>query len=309
MALLFLSHHHDPTTWSHELLRLMPELDIRVWPAVGREEDVDVALVWKPPQGVLRGFSQLKLIISLGMGIDHLLRDRTLPPQVPITRLVNNSIVTQIGAYVCWAVLQQHRSFTVYQQLQQRRRWQPLPLAYTTACPVGILGLGVLGRHTAKILLTLGFSVLGWSRRAKALENIQCFHGSQGLFEMLAQCSILVCLLPLTTATKGIMDATTLATLPQGAYIINCGRGAHLVEEDLLKALDQGHIAGATLDVFQQEPLPPEHPFWGHPKICVTPHIAGITDPYTAAPQVVENIRRMQTNQPLLNVVDRNLGY
>jgi glyoxylate/hydroxypyruvate reductase A len=309
MALLFVSRYHDPTAWSHALVRLMPELNIRIWPTVGGEEDIDVALVWKPPQGLLKRFTRLKLIISLGMGIDHLLRDQTLPPQVPITRLVDSSIVTQIGAYVCWAVLQQHRSFSVYQQLQQQRRWQALPLADTIACPIGILGLGVLGRHTAKILLTLGFPVLGWSRTAKALDGIQCFHGFRGLPEMLAQSSMLVCLLPLTPATKGIINAATLATLPKGAYIINCGRGAHLVEEDLLKALDQGHIAGATLDVFHQEPMPPEHPFWRQPKVRVTPHIAGITNPRTAAVQVVENIRRVRANQPLINSVDRNVGY
>lgn len=308
MALLFLSRHHDPALWRHELVGLMPELDMRVWPTVGDKEDVDIALVWQPPQGLLKHFNRLKLILSLGMGIDHLLRDRTLP-QVPIARLVDDSIVTQIGEYVSWAVLQQHRSFGVYQQMQQKQRWQPLPLADTTACAIGILGLGVLGQHTANVLSTLGFPVLGWSRTAKALQGIRCFHGSRGLSEMLAQSSMLVCLLPLTPTTKDIINATTLATLPQGAYIINCGRGAHLVEDDLLIALDQGHIAGATLDVFRQEPLPPEHPFWHHPKIRLTPHIAGITNSRTAAPQVIENIRRIQANQPLLYPIDRYLGY
>lgn len=308
MALLFLSRHHDSTTWRHVLVQLMPELDIRVWPAVGDEEEVDIALVWNPPQGLLKGFNRLKLIISLGMGIDHLLQDPTLP-QVPIVRLVDDSIVTQIGQYISWAVLQQHRSFSVYQHLQQKQRWQPLPLTDTTTCAIGILGLGVLGQHTANVLSTLGFPVLGWSRTAKALHGIRCFHGSQGLSNMLAQSSILVCLLPLTKATQGIINAATLAKLPQGAYVINCGRGAHLVEEDLIKTLDCGHIAGATLDVFRREPLPPQHPFWSHPKIRVTPHIAGITNPCTAAPQVIENIRRIRANQPLLHPVDRNLGY
>jgi glyoxylate/hydroxypyruvate reductase A len=308
MTLLFLSRHHNSTAWRHELVRLMPELDIRVWPALGNKEDVEVALVWNPPQGLLKRFNRLKLIISLGMGIDHLLRDPALP-QVPIVRLVDNSIVTQMGQYIGWAVLQQHRSFGVYQHLQRKQRWQALPLVDTTACTIGILGLGVLGQHTANVLSNLDFPVLGWSRTAKTLHGIQCFHGSQGLSNMLAQSSMLVCLLPLTKTTQDIINADLLSKLPKGAYIINCGRGEHLVEEDLIKALERNHIAGATLDVFRQEPLPLEHPFWHHPKIHITPHIAGITNPYSAAPQVVENIRRIYTNQSLLNPVDRELGY
>ena len=308
MALVFLSPNDDPGIWIRTLTALMPELDIRVWPDIGPVTDIDVALVWKPPPGELQRFPHLKLIISLGMGVDHLLQDPALPA-VPLARIVDPSIITQMAEYVCLAVLHYHRHMDDYERQQWEQRWRRLPLADTAKRTVGLLGLGAIGSHTARQLTTLGFPVLAWSRNPKTLEGVECFHGWDGFEPCLRRSTVLVCLLPLTRETEGIIDATTLARLPVGAYVVNCARGAHLVEEDLLAALDRGHIAGTTLDVFQEEPLPAEHPFWSHPKVHITPHIAGITNPRTTAPQIVENIRRLREDLPLLNLVDRIRGY
>ena len=309
MALLFLSPTDNPVVWTQTLTGLMPDLDMRIWPATGDVADIDVALVWKPPLGELQRFPNLKLIISLGMGVDHLFQDPALPPHVPLARIVDPSIITQMAEYVCLAVLRHYRRMDEYERFQRERRWQRLPLADTAKCSVGLLGLGIIGSHTARQLLALGFPVLGWSRTPRSLEGVEGFHGSRGLESFLRRSTVLVCLLPLTRDTEDIINAATLAMLPAGAYVINCARGGHVVEEDLLAALDQGHIAGTTLDVFRQEPLPPDHPFWSHPRVHVTPHIAGLTNPRTTAPQVVENIRRLQAGQLLLNPVDRERGY
>ena len=308
MALLFLSPNDDPGVWTQALSALLPELDIRVWPDTGPVADIDVALVWKPPPGELRRFPQLKLIISLGMGVDHLLQDPALP-SVPLARIVDPGIITQMAEYVCLAVLHYHRHIDDYERQQREQCWRRLPLAETARRTVGLLGLGAIGSHTARQLTALGFPVLAWSRSPKTLEGVDCFHGPAEFEPFLRRSTVLVCLLPLTGETQGIIDAVTLALLPAGAYVVNCARGGHLVERDLLAALDRGHIAGATLDVFQQEPLPAEHPFWTHPKVRVTPHIAGITNPGTTAPQIVENIRRLSEGLPLLHPVDRVRGY
>ena len=287
----------------------MPELDIRVWPHIERVEDIDIALVWKPPAGALARLPNLKLILSLGMGVDHIFCDASLPANIPVARLVDDNMCRQISEYVCHYVLHRHRLIADYENLQQQHRWHPLPLPDTAKCTVGILGLGTIGQIVARALITLGFPVIGWSRSPKVMHNVESFHGSQGLTPFLNRSHILACLLPLTPATRNILNAETLAALPENAYLINCARGEHLVEEDLLDALDRAHLSGAALDVFRQEPLPPEHPFWDHPKVRITPHIAGLTNPQTAAPEIVENIRRLYKQQPLLNIVDRRKGY
>ncbi len=309
MALLFLSPSDDPVAWTQALHHLMPELDIRVWPDVGATSDIDMALAWKPPAGELKRFPKLRLIISLGMGVDHLLQVPELPSHVPLVRMVDPSIITQMGEYICLAALHHHRRMDDYAQFQREQRWRRLPLVDTAMCTIGVMGLGEIGGYAARQLQALGFAVIGWSRSPKSLAGVECCAGPSGLEQLLRRSAVLVCLLPLTRETEGIINATTLALLPTGAYVINCARGGHVVEDDLLAALDNGHIAGATLDVFRQEPLPPEHPFWRHPKVHITPHIAGMTNPRTAAPQVVENIRHLHNGQPLLNRVDQGRGY
>jgi glyoxylate/hydroxypyruvate reductase A len=218
-------------------------------------------------------------------------------------------LTTQMGEWVLLNVLRFHRQDLEYRALQRQAVWLELSAPVTAERRVGILGLGELGTHAAGLLRGLGFPVMGWTRRPRQVEGVETFHGEAGLHDMAARSDILVCLLPLTPATRGLVDSKLLARLPHGAYVINGARGAHVVDSDLLAALDNGQVAAAALDVFDPEPLPPDHPFWAHPKVVMTPHAASITIPSSAAPQVVENIHRARAGQPLINLVDFGAGY
>ena len=309
MALLFRSSVDSAALWSGQLARLMPGLDIRVWPQIGDPAAVDYALVWRPEPGLLASLPNLKLILSLGAGVDHILLDPKLPRDVPIVRLVDAYLTDAMSEYVALQVLRLHRRDLDYRAQQQARVWRQLPQPNAGERPVGILGFGEIGQDVARKLKALGFPVSGWGRHPRTLAGFATFAGADGLPRLLAQSEILVCLLPLTSETRGILNAQNFAQLPRGAGLINAGRGAHLVEEDLIPALDRGQLSAATLDVFCEEPLPPGHPFWDDPRILVTPHIAGTTNPATAAPIVLDTIRRFQAGGPLLNQVDPTRGY
>ena len=310
MALLFLSRGDNPVTWSAALRRHLPDLDIRVWPDTGNVEDIDAALVWNHPPGELNRYPKLRLILSLGAGVNHVLDDPDLPANVPVARIVDPAGLTAgMVEYAVWAVMRYHRHIDVYERFQREGTWKKLPIPDTARRGVGILGLGEIGGACAQALSAFGFPVAGWSRTPKNLDGIISYAGVEGLKPFLARTDILVCVLPLTAATRGIVNAELLAALPKGAFVINIARGGHVVDSDLIAALDSGHIAGATLDVFQPEPLPPEHPFWRHPKVTVTPHVASLTNPETAALPIVENLRRLAAGQKLLHLVDRKSGY
>jgi glyoxylate/hydroxypyruvate reductase len=309
MALLFRSTVDSAARWSGQLGRLMPGLDIRIWPDIGDPAEIDYALVWRPEAGLLAALPNLKLILSLGAGIDHILCDPHLPPGVPITRLVDPYLTHAMSEYVVLQVLRLHRHDLDYRAQQQAGIWRELAQKNAGERPVGILGFGEIGQDAGRKLAALGFPVSGWSRREKAVAGFATFAGTASLPQLLAQSEILVCLLPLTDETQGILNARTFAALPRGAGLVNAGRGAHLVEEDLIPALDSGQLSAAALDVFREEPLPPDHLFWQHPRILVTPHIAGITNPQTAAPVILDNIRRVEEGRPLLNQVDPARGY
>jgi len=309
MALLFISKSDDPDAWRAMLGEALPDLEVRIWPDAGDPAEIEFALAWKPKPGLLAGFPKLKLIQSLGMGVDHIFGDPGLPAGVPVARLVDPDMVRQMSEYAIFAALRHHRRMDAYDASQRAGRWASAGLRDTPEVRAGVLGLGAIGSDTAAKLAMLGFQVAGWSRTEKALDGIESFHGEAGFLPFLARSDILVCLLPLTRATHGILDAAAFAALPEGAFVINLARGGHLVEADLLAAIERGHVAGATLDVFETEPLPAGHPFWDHPKVHVTPHVAGLTNPRTSAAQVVENIRRVRAGQPPLNLVDAARGY
>jgi len=309
VALLFVSDSDDPAAWRRELAALLPDLEVRVWPEAGAAEDVRYALVWKPEPGLLAGFPKLELIQSLGMGVDHIFLDQALPAGVPVARLVDPNMVGQMSEYVLLAALRAHRLADRYDAQQREHRWRRHSIPDTERTGVGVMGLGALGRDAAEKFRALGFRTRGWSRSAKRIEGIDTFHGPEGLEPFLAGTDILVCLLPFTPETENIVNAGTLAALPRGAHVINSARGGLVVEEDLLAALDEGHLGGATLDVFRREPLPKGHPLWGHPKVHVTPHVAALTNPRTAAAEVADNIRRIRAGKPPLNLVDPKRGY
>ena len=312
MALLFSSKNDDPERWREALLAEIPDLDFRVWTTdgknIGDPADIEFALVWAPKKGALKAFPNLKAVLSLGAGVDHLL-GRDLPEGMPVVRLVDPGLTRGMREYVIYWTLHFHRRFAEYAESSAAKKWQQLPQADTRKRRVGIMGLGVMGADAATHLNALEFDVAGWSRRAKTLDGITCFHGADGLADFLSQTEILICLLPLTPETAGIINKDTLAQLPEGAALINAARGPHVVDEDLIRALDGGHLAGAVLDVFHTEPLPAGHAFWDHPKINITPHAASLTTPETAAQPVSENIERIRVGQAPEPIVDFEAGY
>ena len=309
MALLFRSSVDSEACWKPQLARLMPELEVRIWPEVGDPAEIDYALVWRPEPGFLASLPNLKLILSLGAGVDHILTDSHLPGGVPIVRLVDPYMTDAMSEYVVLQVLRLHRQDLAYRAQQERRMWLELDQKNAAERAVGILGFGELGQDAARKLQGLGFDVALWGRRQRTAEGLLGYAGSTGLSALLDRSEILVCLLPLTAETEGILNASTFATLPKGAALINAARGGHLVEEDLLAALASGRLSAAVLDVFPDEPLPADHPFWHHPRIVVTPHVAAATHPPTAAPIILDNIRRLEAGLPLLNQVDPARGY
>jgi glyoxylate/hydroxypyruvate reductase len=249
------------------------------------------------------------MIVSLGMGVDHLLADDKLPAGVPITRIMDDGLVGQMSEYAIYWALRHHRDIDKYAASQRAKQWKVEDFIDTIHRRIGILGLGTIGQDTAKKIAALGFPTAGWSRTPKTLPGIKTFHGPDGLARVLAQSDILINVLPLTRDTRGLLDAKLFAALPKGAYLINMARGGHVVDEALLAAIDSGHLSGAALDVFNTEPLPPEHRYWTHPKVQVTPHIAGATNPRTASPGVIENVKNLRAGKPLINTVDAKSGY
>ena len=309
MAILFRSTPAATARWRPLLGRLMPEHEIRYWPELGDRAAIDYALVWQPDPGLLASLPNLKLIVGLGAGVDHLLRDPALPTGVPIVRLVDPYMTDAMSEYVALSVLRLHRQDLDYLAQQRAGVWEEREQKNAGERPVGILGFGTLGQDAGRKLKALGFDVAGWSRGAKDIPGFVTYAGPAGLDALLARSEIVVCLLPLTAETTGILNAAAFARLPRGAMLVNAGRGGHLVEADLIPALDSGRLSGAVLDVVREEPPPPDHPFWRHPRIILTPHIAAETHPPTAAAIIREAIRRFEAGLPVANLIDPARGY
>jgi glyoxylate/hydroxypyruvate reductase A len=309
MAILFLAPTEPPERWAVELAKHLPDIDIRIWPDLGDAREIEEALAWHPPPGVLATLPNLAVIAALGAGVDHLFADPAFPVEVPVVRLVDPYMTAAMSEYVQFQVLRLHRQDLDYLEQQREAMWRERPQPNASERRVGILGLGALGSDAAFRLSVTGFDVAGWSRRPRKLPGIHCHSGADGLTALLRRSEILVCLLPLTPETAGILDRRLFAALPRGAAIVNCGRGGHLVEADLLPALDSGQLSAAVLDVFREEPLPPAHPFWRHPRIVVTPHAAAATHAPTAAAIIAENLKRRRAGRPLVNRVDPRQYY
>jgi glyoxylate/hydroxypyruvate reductase len=314
-ALLLAIVDYDFSKWERCFISLAPERDLRVWPArIGEPADIRYACAWNAPPGLLASFPSLAAIFSLGAGVDHLAGDPTLP-DVPIVRVVDPDLTVRMTEYVVLQVLMHHRRQRRYDIQQRERVWRDIdnqPAA--TDVKVGIMGLGVLGLRAAQALRHLGFQVAGWSRSPKPLPGIASFSGEGGLDAFLAASEILVCLLPSTPDTQAILNLGLLRKLKRdgalrGAYLINAGRGALQVDADILAALDDGTLAGASLDVFPAEPLAPDSPFWSDQRVIVTPHNAATVTPMALARHVLRQIGRLEAGLPLENVVDRTRGY
>jgi len=292
--------------WLTGLRAALPQASVELW-APGAPA-ADYAVVWAPPQQFLDEQAQLKALFNIGAGVDALLQLR-LPPKTRVVRLDDAGMSVQMAEYVCHALIRHFREFDHYAADVAQGKWSYRRPRLRTECPVGIMGLGVLGQRVAKAVAQFDFPVLGWSRSVKQVEGVRCFAGQTQLPEFLAHSKVLVCLLPLTEDTRGILRRDTLSQLQSGGYLINVARGAHLVEEDLIPLIDSGHLAGATLDVFRQEPLPASHPFWAHPKITVTPHTSARTLRDESIAQIVGKMLACERGEPVAGVVDRNRGY
>jgi glyoxylate/hydroxypyruvate reductase A len=292
--------------WLQGLRVALPEAEVSLW-APGAPP-ADYAVVWAPPQQFFDEQSQLKAVFSIGAGVDALLK-LTLPPQALIVRLDDAGMSVQMAEYVCHAVIRHFREFDAYEADTRQGKWSFRKPRARVDFPVGIMGLGVLGARVARSLVQFEFSVNGWSRSPSLLNGAKCFSGAGGFNDFLAASRVLVCLLPLTPDTRDIMNRDSLSRLQVGGYVINVARGAHLVDDDLLALLDSGHLAGATLDVFRTEPLPPGHPFWAHPKIVVTPHTSARTLRSENIAQIVGKLAALQRGESVAGVVDRGQGY
>ncbi|MBH3069264.1 glyoxylate/hydroxypyruvate reductase GhrA [Serratia marcescens] len=299
--------------WLTGIKQRLPQAEIREWQR-DDERPADYALVWRPPHEMLANRRDLKAVFALGAGVDAILDQErkhpgTLPAGVPLLRLEDTGMAQQMQEYALSYVLRYFRRFDEYQALQQRQEWQPLDPHSLDDFTIGILGAGVLGQSVARKLTEFGFSVRCWSRSAKQIDGVQSFAGEAQRGAFLDGVKLLINLLPNTPETVGILNRELFAKLRPGAYLINIARGAHLVEADLLAALEQGQLAAATLDVFAREPLPQDHPFWRHPRVTITPHIAAITLPQQAMDQIAANIRALEAGHAPAGVVDRQRGY
>jgi glyoxylate/hydroxypyruvate reductase len=307
MALLLSPQPGTGDVWRRAFAAAMPELDVRVWPEIGDPAAIDIAAVGSMPAGALAKLPNLRLILSLTAGVDTLLSDPGLPA-VPIARTADPDGDAMMNETALLHVLRHHRYMPDYLQAQQRCEWIRRPIKAARERAVGVMGLGSVGLAIAKTLASVGFRVAGWVRQQRPAGKIEIFSGEQ-LSAFLARSEILLNLLPLTPQTHGIVNAATLKALPAGAAFINLGRGDHVVEADLIAALDSGHLAAATLDVYPVEPLPKDSPLWRHPKITVMPHVARRLVPEDAAVRICGIIRDFRAGAPLPQAVDRARGY
>ena len=292
--------------WLQGLAAALPGAGIAVWQPGAPQ--ADYAVVWAPPQQFMDEQPGLKALFNIGAGVDALLKLR-LPPQALVVRLDDAGMAVQMAEYVCHAVIRHFREFDAYEADMAAGRWGYRKPRLRSDFPIGVMGLGVLGERVAKALAQFDFPINGWSRSPKAIEGVRAFSGTEQFNDFLAASRVLVNLLPLTPETANVINQDTLARLQPGAYVINVARGAHLVEEDLLAAIDRGHVAGATLDVFRTEPLPAGHPFWNHPRITVTPHTSARTLRDESIAQIARKMAALQRGEAVAGVVDAQRGY
>jgi glyoxylate/hydroxypyruvate reductase len=315
MALLIVSSSRGEE-FAAVVRELDPSLDVRVAPALGRPEEIDTALAWWPQPGLLKSLPNLRLIVSVGAGVDHLFSDPDLP-DLPIVRFVDPDLTGRMVEYVALHVLYHHRRMCEFGELQARKVWKYLPEPAAHEVRVGVMGLGVLGAAAANALKVFGYQVRGWSRERKSLPGIACFAGRAELDAFLADTDILAVLLPLTADTRGLLDGALLARLSRrgrhkdlpGPVLINAGRGGLQVDADILAALEAGALYAASLDVFETEPLPHSSPLWSHPRVRVTPHNAAESSPVAIARYTLRQMAAAKSGGRLENIVDRRRGY
>lgn len=309
MKIVMISPDHDTKAWEDALWNENQDLEIEVYPEDTDRENTDFILAWNPPKDVFNQYPNLKVVASMGAGIRHITKNKSLNAEVIVTKIEDDQLIEDLQYFVLTSVLNYCRNIPHYVVQQQEKNWNRIPYKQPKETRVGILGLGNIGLPVAQILAQNNFNVSGWSNSEKEIENIKTFAGQDGLSPFLKDLDVVVCLLPLTDDTEEILNEDLFKQLPKGAYLINVGRGAHLAESDLLEALDNEHLSGAALDVFQDEPLPKDHPFWENEKITITPHTASVTKPTAVAHQITENYKRLKEGKELKHTISRNKGY
>ncbi|AXA93344.1 glyoxylate/hydroxypyruvate reductase A [Massilia sp. YMA4] len=296
--------------WADDFARHLPGATCVAWTEGEKPAPCDYAVVWAPPEAMLRELAEVKAIFLMGAGADAILRHGdAIPRHIPIVRLGDAGMGVQMAEYVAHAVLRYFRRFDQYDDQAAVGEWRPLPAHDKASFAVGVMGAGVLGQRILECLKPFGFPLHAWSRNPKQIEGVTCFAGPDGLDAFLQRTRVVVCVLPLTEDTSNILNRANLAKLPPGSYVINVARGAHLSEPDLLTFIRSGHIAGATLDVFRNEPLPLQHPFWQEPRITITPHIAALTLRDESVRQMAQKIMQLEQGLPCADIVNRDLGY
>lgn len=308
MALLYKADPVRGERWRALFARHAPDIEFRQWPDVGDPAEVRYLLAWEPPSDLATRLPALEVVFATSAGVDQFDLSQ-LPAGVPLVRMLDPALETGMVEYASFATLWLHRRLYDYVRQQRECQWQAHPLVAAEQRRVGILGLGQLGQAIATHLSGYGFPVSGWSRSPRQLPGITCHAGPDGLKRFLASSDILICVLPLTDATRGILDRELFALLPAGAALVNIGRGEHLVDDDLLEALASGQLSAAVMDVLSQEPPAPDHPFWQHERILLTPHVAAMTQPESAFPVLLDNLRRHQRGESMVGRIDRQRGY
>ncbi len=309
MAILIYKGDRDITLWLKALKAVDDTLDIRVYPDIGNPEEITFALTWPYPHGLWSDFPNLRAISSIGAGVSHILEDETLERDIPVLKLTDSRLNQSMWEYLLATISYQAMHLHRYDLQQREKSWAELPPRGFDSVTVGVYGLGSIGRYVAERLATLGFVVKGFANSPKEIEGVAVYTPEMVTEDIMQCLDIVVSILPLTPQTEGIFDTVFLSRLKQGACLVNVGRGPQVVEKDLIEALDSRQLSHAYLDVFREEPLPNAHPFWSHPQISVTPHIASITDPESVALQIVENYHHARDGLVLYNIVDRALGY
>jgi glyoxylate/hydroxypyruvate reductase A len=306
MSIAIISPGRDVSSWVKAFKKADPDIDIQVFPEIRDKESVELAILWQHPKGILKEFPNLKIICSMGAGVDHILSDSEIPLDIPITRIIDLGLTVPMTNYVVMATLNYQRQLNRYQANQKKKVWDMSNPELETK--VGVMGVGALGNDVIEKLKILGFSVFGYGNNPKEETAYPYFHGHE-LPQFLKKVNLIICMLPLTPSTENILNLDFFRQCNKGTYIINVARGNHLVEDDLLAAINEDIISGAFLDVFRKEPLPKDHPFWDSDKITITPHIASVTNPNSAIPQIIENYKRLKNKKPLMNQINPILGY
>jgi glyoxylate/hydroxypyruvate reductase len=306
MSIALIIPDRDLTDLQHRLQQALPQTQVEIWPDISQAENIEFALVWKPPVGSLASLPNLKAIQCFGAGVDAIFQDPALPT-VPIARIVDDRLNHTMVSYLDSVVAHYRLRFDMFLQQQQQQVWKPKsPRKLTHIC---ILGLGELGTAAAEHFIQLGYQVSGWSRRPKSLPQIACYSGNTELSQAVADADVVICLLPLTAQTENLLNAKVFASFKTNSIFINVARGAIVDDQALITALDSGQLQAACLDVFRQEPLPAEHPFWQHPAIFITPHISAVTNIEAAIEQTVVNYQLQKQGQQMQNLIDTNQGY